>query len=37
MAVLIKPGATALAVMPREPNSLATVLVRPMMPAFEAA
>ena len=36
MSVWIKPGATALQVMPREASSRATDFVRPMTPAFEA-
>ena len=37
MSVSTKPGATALTVMPREPTSLATDLVKPMNPALAAA
>ena len=36
MGVLMKPGATALQVIPREPSSFATVFVMPIMAAFEA-
>ena len=37
MRVSMKPGATALTVMPREPTSLASDLVNPIRPAFAAA
>ena len=37
MAVWMKPGATALTVMPRLANSRARDLVRPIRPALEAA
>ena len=37
MSVSMKPGAMALTVMPREPSSLATDLVKPMRAALLAA
>ena len=37
ISVSMKPGATALAVTPREASSLAMDLVRPIMPALLAA
>ena len=37
MAVSMKPGATALQVMLREPTSRAMAMVRPINPALEAA
>jgi len=37
MSVTMKPGATALTVTPNGPSSIASVLVRPCMPAFAAA
>ncbi len=37
MSVPMKPGATTLAVTPREPTSFATDFVNPTIPAFEAA
>ena len=36
-SVSIRPGATALTVTPRRATSTATVLVKPISPAFEAA
>ncbi len=37
MSVSMKPGQTTLQVMPREANSRATDLLKPISPAFEAA
>ena len=37
MSVSMKPGATALTVMPRRATSCDTVLVMPISPAFAAA
>lgn len=37
ISVTMKPGATALAVMPNLPSSLARVLVKPWRPALTAA
>ena len=36
MSVAMKPGATAFAVMPNGPSSIASVLVKPCMPALAA-
>ena len=36
MSVAMKPGATALAVTPNWPSSMASVLVKPCMPALAA-
>jgi len=36
MSVAMKCGATAFAVIPNLPSSLASVLVKPSRPAFEA-
>ena len=36
MSVAMKPGATTLTVMPREPISCASDLVRPIRPALAA-
>jgi len=36
MSVTMNPGATALAVMPNGPSSMASVLVNPCMPALAA-
>jgi len=36
MSVAMNPGATALAVIPNWPNSMARVLVKPCRPAFAA-
>ena len=37
MSVSMKPGATTLTVMPRQPTSRASDLVKPIMPALAAA
>ncbi len=37
MSVTMKPGATALTVTPNGPSSIASVLVKPCMPALAAA
>ena len=37
MSVSMNPGATTLTVMPRDPTSLATALVKPISPALAAA
>lgn len=37
MSVSMKPGATTLTVMPREPTSRASDFEKPMIPAFAAA
>ena len=36
MSVTMNPGATAFAVMPNGPSSMASVLVKPCMPALAA-
>ena len=36
MSVWMNPGATALAVTPKRPSSMASVLVKPWSPAFAA-
>ena len=36
MSVTMKPGATAFAVMPNGPSSMASVLVKPCIPALAA-